>query len=308
MPSAILQTLLARSGQFVPASELHQHAPDAARAITQLRQFGYDIESHPHWGYRLCGVPDRLSAEDLRARLETVPSTRRTIGREILVFDETGSTNDVVARLAHDGAREGLVVFAESQTRGRGRHGRVWASPRGKGLWCSVLLRPRFPATRITVAASVAVARAIGLNARIKWPNDVTLGGKKVAGILTETRDRAAVLGIGLNVNCDRTEIPDTATSLFLETGQRHDRAALGAAMLTQLDRYYRLAAADFAQVTSEWARWCTTLGRQIVVRMGERRIEGHAQALDGDGALLVRRDNGQVERILGAELTVEQA
>jgi len=114
------------------------------------------------------------------------------------VFEETSSTNDVVGHMARSQAREGLVVFAESQTKGRGRHGRAWVSPRGKGLLFSVLLRPKFKpsaAPRITVAASVAVAHAIhkatGLDARIKWPNDVTIAGKKVAGILTELHARA---------------------------------------------------------------------------------------------------------------------
>jgi len=297
--------LLSQAGQFVPASELHRHAPNAAGEIAELQRRGYDIESHPHFGYRLVATPDRLTADDLRARLTTP-----VIGREILVFDETGSTNDVAARLAHDGAREGLVVFAESQTRGRGRHGRVWASPRGKGLWFSALLRPPFPVaaySRITVAAGVAVARAIGHNARLKWPNDVTIAGRKLAGILTETRDGAAVLGVGLDVNCDRADLPETATSLLLATGQRHDRLALAATVLTELDHYYRLTMDSFERVADEWASLCAALGRQLVVRMGERRMAGHAQALDSDGALLLRCDSGRVERILGGDVTVER-
>jgi len=300
--AAILEVLFQSPDQFVPAAELHRRVPHAQRELAALRQLGYDIENHPHLGYRLRATPDRLTADDLRARLRTP-----IIGREIVVFDETGSTNDIVARLARDGAREGLVVFAESQTRGRGRHGRVWVSPRGKGLWFSVLLRPSFPATRITIAAAVAVARAVGHDARIKWPNDVMLAGQKLAGILTEPRAGAAVLGIGINVNCDRTELPDVATSLLVATGQRHDRLALAAAVLTQLDAEYRRAAADFGQVTDDWARRSTTLGRQLVVRLGARRIEGHAQALDGDGALLLRLDNGQIVRLLGAELVEER-
>lgn len=307
--TAILEALFQATGQFVPASALHRRAPDAAGEIAALRQLGYDIESHPHFGYRLRAAPDRLTADDLRARLKT-----RVIGADILVFDETGSTNDVVARLARDGAREGLVVFAESQTRGRGRHGRTWVSPRGKGLWFSVLLRPKFPVSafaRITVAASVAVARVVGLTARIKWPNDVTVAGKKLAGILTEPRDGAAILGIGIDVNCDRADFPPEvvarATSLKIETGQQQDRAALAAEALAQLDAYYRLATDDFDRVTEEWARRSATLGRQLVVRMGDRRIAGHAQALDGDGALLLRRDDGSVERIFSADAVTER-
>ena len=267
----------------------------------------------------MLGIPDRLTADDIKARLKT-----RLIGSEVLVFEETASTNDVVEHLAKSGAREGLVVFAESQTRGRGRRGRTWASPRGKGLWFSVLLRPTLPpsaASRITVAASVAVARAIRevgrVDARIKWPNDVIINDKKLAGILTELRVEAdeilmAILGIGIDVNCEPDDFPDDlariATSLQLETGSAQDRVALAARVLAALDECYQLALADFEAIADEWAKLCTTLGRQIVVTMGQRRIEGFAQALDSDGALLVRCDSGQMERILGGDLVVERA
>jgi len=230
----------------------------------------------------------------------------------------------VVAHMAASQRGEGLVVFAESQTKGRGRHGRAWASPRGKGLWFSVLLRPKITpaaAPRITVAASVAVARAVrktsGLDARIKWPNDVTVNGKKVAGILTELsaegdRITSAILGIGLDVNCRAEEFPPDvsaiATSLALESGRAFDRAELAADVLRALDDCYALAQANFDSIIAEWAQLCTTLGKQLVVTRGAQRLEGHAQALDGDGALLLRRDNGQIERILGADVTVQRA
>src|ERR1043166_918442 len=192
--TAILEAFYQAAGQFVRPAYLAEllNAPlrRISTEIAELQQLGYSIESHPHFGYRLVGSPDRLTADDIKARVRT-----RIIGSEILVFEETASTNEIVAHMERSQAKEGLVVFAESQTKGRGRHGRAWSSPRGKGLWFSVLLRPKLRASaapRITVAASVAVAHAIrktsGLDARIKWPNDVTLNGKKVAGILTELR------------------------------------------------------------------------------------------------------------------------
>jgi BirA family biotin operon repressor/biotin-[acetyl-CoA-carboxylase] ligase len=305
--TAILEVFYQAAGQFVAADELAKLSRTSpagiAGSILELQQLGYNIESHPHFGYRLLETPDRLTADDILARLHT-----GIIGSHVLVFDETSSTNDVVEHLAHAQTAEGLVVFAESQTKGRGRHGRAWLSPRGKGLWFSVLLRPQFPLPRVTVAASVAVASVVrkhGLDARIKWPNDVTVNGRKLAGILTEASDGAAILGVGVNVNCRAKEIPaDIATSLLIETGQPQDRIALAAEVLTALDHFYR---ADFESVVADWARLSTTLGRQLVVRMGARRIEGQAQALDGDGALLLRRDNGHIERILGADVTVEK-
>jgi BirA family biotin operon repressor/biotin-[acetyl-CoA-carboxylase] ligase len=315
--TAILETFYRAAGQFVSTEQLRRaaHATDhsVAAELADLQKLGYRIESHPHLGYRLLSAPDRLTADDIKAQLKP-----QTIGSEILVFEQTASTNDVVASLAASGAREGLVVFAESQTKGRGRQGRMWASPRGKGLWFSVLLRPSLPVaafSRITVAASVAVARGIrqatGLDPRIKWPNDVIFQGKKVAGILTEARRDAAVVGIGMDVNCGSEDFPSdvaaVATSLLLETSVAQDRVALAAAVLSALDDCYQRALADFEAIITEWAKHSTTLGRQIAVRMGQRRVEGHAQALDGDGALLLRKDNGQIERILGADVIVEK-
>lgn len=286
------------------------------RELPALEKLGFVFESNPHHGCRLVKTPDKLIGDDLQARLNT-----RVIGTQVLVFEETASTNDAVLRMAGSGAKEGLVVFAESQTRGRGRHGRVWASPRGKGLWFSVLLRPKLAPvalTRLTVAASVAVARMVrefaGVETQIKWPNDVIVRGRKLAGILTEMHGAAdevrfAILGIGLDVNCRSEDLPAgvPATSLLIETGEMQDRAALAAAVLTALDEYYRLALENFDAVIEEWAQNCETLGRQLVVTMGARRIEGHAQALDGDGALLLRKDNGRIERIVGGDIVVEK-
>lgn len=320
--TAILEAFYQAAGQFVRGDDLGRQlrlsSATVSAEIAELEKLGYTIESHPHLGYRLVGSPDRLTADEIKAQLKT-----RLIGSEILVFEETASTNDVVEHLAKSGAREGLVVFAESQTRGRGRRGRAWASPRAKGLWFSVLLRPVLPptaASRITVAASVAVARAIrkvcGVDARIRWPNDVIVGGRKLAGILTELRAEAdeillAILGIGIDVNCGREDFPEelagVATSLQLEIGSAQDRVALAAQVLANLDECYRVALTDFETVADEWAKLCTTLGRQIAVTMGQRRIEGFAHALDSDGALLLRRDSGQVERILGGDLAVER-
>src|SRR5271170_7648338 len=142
--------------------------------IEELRSLGYEIEAGPHFGYRLVGEPDVLHADDLLSAL----GDTKVIGRDIRVFERTTSTNDVIEKLARDGVKEGAVVFAESQTRGRGRLGRKWISPPRKGLWFSILLRPAMrPATvtQLTIAACTALFRAIrlqtGLTPEIKWPN-----------------------------------------------------------------------------------------------------------------------------------------
>ena len=154
--------------------------------IDDLRKLGYEIDASPHHGYRLRGSPDLLLADDLASR----HGNKAVVGREIHVFKETASTNDVIEKLARDGAKEGVVVFAEAQTKGRGRLGRKWHSPAGRGLYFSVLLRPNLrpmEATQLTVMAATALVRAIdattGVRPEIKWPNDLLVGGRKVAGV-----------------------------------------------------------------------------------------------------------------------------
>jgi BirA family biotin operon repressor/biotin-[acetyl-CoA-carboxylase] ligase len=288
--------------------------------IEQLRQLGYEIEAGPHFGYRLVGVPDVLHADDLLARL----GKRKVIGRDIRVFEQTTSTNDVIEKLARDGVKEGAVVFAESQTKGRGRLGRKWISPGRKGLWFSVLLRPDLrpqETTQLMVASATALRRAIqsetGLRPEIKWPNDIVIGGKKVAGILTELsaeldRVRHVILGIGVDVNLVAGEFPPElrklATSLKIESGRAISRAGLATAILRELDfDYARICGGGFAEVADEWQEHCKTIGRQVTIQIGERRIRGRAESLDDDGALLLRTDHGRLERITGGDVTLEK-
>ena len=288
--------------------------------IEDLRRHGYEIEASPHHGYILRASPDALHGDDLMARL---PSPK-AIGRDIRVFTETASTNDVVEKLARDGLPEGAVVFAEAQSGGRGRLGRTWVSPAGVGLWFSILLRPRLhptSATQLTVLAAVAVARAIErqttLRPAIKWPNDVLVGHRKVAGILLEMsaeldRIRHAVLGIGIDVNVPAEAFPESirtvATSLAAEAGHPIDRPALATQVLAELDHLYaRLNAGDFHEVGDEWMRRCSTLGQHVTIHMGSRAVAGRAEALDEDGALLVRTEHGVLERIVGGDVTLDR-
>lgn len=286
--------------------------------IEQLRALGYDVEASPHLGYRLIAVPDALHADDLHARLGPV----KIIGREIHVFSETTSTNDVAARLARGGALEGAVVFAESQTKGRGRLGRPWLSPPGKGLWFTVVLRPNISpqgATQLTIAAATALCRAVrqqtGIVPDIKWPNDLLIGGRKIAGILTEMTAeldhlKDVLLGIGMDVNLEAKDFPpelrSIATSLRIESGQTVHRSELAVAILRELDcDYERVKRGQFDALAEQWQQHCTTLGCQVSIKVGERIIRGRAEALDEDGALLVRGSHGHLERIIGGDVTV---
>jgi BirA family biotin operon repressor/biotin-[acetyl-CoA-carboxylase] ligase len=288
--------------------------------VQSLRSFGYDIPASPHLGYRLVGAPEALHADDLMALI----GRTRVIGRDIRVFQQTASTNDIIEKLARDGVDEGVVVFAESQTRGRGRLGRKWLSPAGKGLWFSVLLRPNMrphEATRMTVASATALHRAIrrqtGLAVEIKWPNDLLIAGRKVAGILTELsaepdRIKHLVVGIGVDVNLDAADFPvdlrKVATSLKAEAGKLICRRELAAAILKELDHdYARIRSGRFAAVADEWEADCATLGRRVVIRIGERQVRGRAEALGEDGELLLRTEHGHLERVMGGDVTLEK-
>lgn len=288
--------------------------------IEELRRLGYDIEASPHLGYRLVNEPDLLHPDDLLSRL----GRTRVIGRDIRVFEQTTSTNDVIEKLAGDGVKEGVVVFAESQTRGRGRLGRKWLSPARKGLWFSVLLRPDLrpqEATQLTVASATALRRAIqvatGLEPEIKWPNDILVRGRKVGGILTEMsaeldRIRQVILGIGVDVNLSASEFPTElrklATSLRIELGKPVSRPELAAVILRELDHDYgRVGGGLFAAVAEEWEEHCTTIGRNVTIQVGERRIRGRAESLDDDGALRLRTEHGRLERIFGGDVTLEK-
>jgi BirA family biotin operon repressor/biotin-[acetyl-CoA-carboxylase] ligase len=288
--------------------------------IEELRKLGYDIEAYPHRGYRLVDEPDALLADDLLARL----GKTKIIGRDIQVFEQTSSTNDVVEKLARDGVREGAVVFAESQTRGRGRLGRKWISPARKGLWFSILLRPNLrpqETTQLTVASATALRRAIvsetRLQPEIKWPNDILINGKKVAGILTEMsaeldRVRHVIPGIGVDVNQDTSEFPPElrkiATSLKIEAGESFSRPALAVAILQELDEEYtRICAGKFSEISDEWEEHCGTIGKDVTVRIGDRVIQGRAESLDDEGALVLRTEHGRLQRITGGDVTIEK-
>src|SRR5260221_10348493 len=320
----ILTALRATGKSGVAGTELSQKLGISRAAvwarINELRSLGYEIEASPHLGYRLLNSPDLLHADDLLSGL----GRTAVVGRDIRVFEETTSTNDIVEKLARDHVGEGVVVFAESQSKGRGRLGRKWLSPARKGLWFSVLLRPDLrpqAATQLMVAAATSLARAIqeqtGLAPEIKWPNDLLIRGRKVAGILTELSAeldhiKHVNLGIGVDVNLGLHDFPPElrklATSLKIETGRTLRRAELAAAILRELDAdYARIGRRQFSKVSEQWQQFCSTLGRNVSIRIGARVVRGLADSLDEDGALLLRTEHGHLERIMGGDRRMEK-
>ena len=250
------RTLFARAAGLTPEV--------LAARVGELRAAGYVIEELPEGGRRLVSDPDQLIADDLCA---TLPSGV-VLGREILVFEETDSTNDLAARAGRDGVAEGIVFFAESQRAGRGRLGRRWVSPPGRNLLFSVLLRPAVvPAERwpeLTFCAALAVAetaeRFAGRAARVKWPNDVLLDGRKVAGILLEAHHAPGagfvVVGIGLNVLQRAEDFPpelrERAGSLAMLGAGEPSRREVAAFVLERLDEHYRRWPEGFTAIREE--------------------------------------------------------
>jgi BirA family biotin operon repressor/biotin-[acetyl-CoA-carboxylase] ligase len=283
--------------------------------VEALRAHGYRIDAVPARGYRLSEIPDRLTPLELRPLLNT-----HDVGQVLHCYDEIGSTNDRARELAEEGAEHGEVVIAEAQTAGRGRRGRSWASPARKNLYFSVVLRPELPPLRapeLTLVASVAICEALrqaGVDAGIKWPNDILASGKKIAGILNELAaepDRVSwiVVGVGINVNARAEDFPEAvraeATSVLLERGQVAPRALLAAACFTALEDWVdRHAEEGFAPVREAWRARNVTLGREVVARLDGREVAGTAEDIDETGALLVRGPSG-LERVLSGDVAL---
>lgn len=246
---------------------------------------------------------------------------RGEIGKEILFYRTAGSTNALAMDLA-DTTAEGVVILADNQTSGKGRLGRTWWSPPGQNIAMSILLKPRIApseVTLLTVMSAVACADAIrkttGLSAAIKWPNDLMVSGRKIGGILTELRvaDKRitrAVVGIGINVNSDRAQLPEeireTATSVRIETGSAIAREELISGVLNEVDRRYEiLRCGEKPVLLEEWKSLSSTLGKKVSVVIGDRILHGDAESIDDEGRLVLRLASGESEKIHSGDLTV---
>ncbi len=315
--SRILHTL-ANHGGFVSGGQLCRELLISRAAIwkhiEQLRHAGYEIEAVSGRGYRLASMVGAPVPEEVLPLLAT-----ESFGREYVYVESTGSTNLHARALAREGAAEGAVVVADSQTGGRGRMLRAWVSPPGVNLYCSIVLRPPVPAVRIPeipLVAAAAIHEALqfrypGLETVIKWPNDILAGGRKLCGILCEMESEPdfthfVVVGFGVNVNLDPVpdELRDVATSILLETGCPSSRAVLLAEVLNRFEACYRqwLAGSDltFLLPRLEGAAWLQ--GKQVRIEQFGRIMSGKVTGLSPAGHLLLQAPDGSVTSVHSGE------
>ncbi|MBQ5399270.1 MAG: biotin--[Ruminococcus sp.] len=286
------------------------------KAVNALREKGFVIDSVTRRGYLLSKLPTELCEEAVSCHLNT-----RLIGKKIIVLDTVDSTNNYLKKLASNGEESGTVAASTEQTAGKGRLGRVWQTKKGEGLAFSVLLRPRLSPNEIggiTPLAGLAVCRAIndfcGLDSRIKWPNDVIVGSKKLVGILTEMStdfDTVEHIVIGIGINVSHTSFPEEiahkATSLLLETGKKPDINRFFATVLNYLED--ELLTNNFTlggQAVGEYQRLCATIGRQVSFTRGRRQISATAVSVSDSGELEVMLENGTVATVNSGEVTVQ--
>lgn len=316
----LLLYLKERKGNWVSGEALGNKIAVSRSAvwkhICKLRQEGYVIESSPRKGYLLRKVSDLLVPNEIREGLDT-----KIFGkRDIVYFTETDSTNTRAKDLAAGGALEGTLVISEKQTKGRGRKSRDWFSPSQEGIYLSLILRPTISpseAPKITLLTAVVVAetllRLTRLNINIKWPNDILVNGKKIAGILTEMSTEMdaidyIVVGLGLNVNTPifPDDIREKATSIFIETSKHFPRARFIHEYLQLYEEYYEIfKRTGFEPIIKRWKEFTNMIGKRIIVEMISKKYSGEVQDIDRDGALILKDNKGRSHRIIFGDVTV---
>lgn len=308
---------LKKSETYLSGEEISQSLKISRAAIwkymQELRGLGYDIVAVPHLGYKLVSCPDKLFPQEIQLDLGT-----KIFGKKIVYHETVSSTMDIAFQRALERAPEGTVVCAEHQTKGRGRLGRTWASPKGKGIYMSVILRPKFSpleVAKVTLLAAVSACEALqkitDLKALIKWPNDILIDGKKCAGILTELsaetdQVKFVIVGMGINVNSVKNHLPLGATSLKEESQKEFSRIKILQEVLRDMEKWYlRLEQEGFLPVVERWKELSLTLHQRVRVSDADGFIEGLAIDLDQDGGLLIRKDSGMVVKKMAGDVVL---
>ncbi|GMB07902.1 biotin--[acetyl-CoA-carboxylase] ligase [Thermolongibacillus altinsuensis] len=319
----LLKLFAEANGEFISGQKISDQLGCSRTAvwkhIEDLRQEGFEVEAVRRLGYRLKSAPDKVTGNEIQLGLKT-----KRLGWNVYYEESVPSTQKIAHKLAYDGAEEGTLVIAEEQTAGRGRLDRSWHSPKGTGIWMSLILRPAIPpqqAPQLTLLAAVAVSQGIqevtGLVPDIKWPNDILLNGKKAVGILTELQAdpdqvHAVIVGIGINVNQTRehfpSELASTATSLALEAGKPVNRAQLVQMILSKFETLYdQYLQHGFSPIKLLWEGYAVTIGKEVVARTLSGTVSGVALGITDTGTLKLRTKDGDIHYIYSADIEIKK-
>jgi len=308
--------LLRKRQDYLSGQELGDRLKITRQALWKhiqgLKEQGFEIEAVPHLGYKLESSPDKLLPVEVDYNLNT-----KFIGRKIFYYESISSTMDKAMELGLRGSSEGTLILAEAQAKGKGRLGREWSSPKYKGIYLSLLIRPdilpnQTPIFTLLTAVAVceAIKEALNLDLQIKWPNDLLINNKKVGGILTELNaemDKVGfiVVGIGINVNNDKNSLVTHATSLKEHTKRVIKRIDLLKEVLRKIEKNYLIFQKSGSKaIIKKWRNYNVTLGKRVSVSSHHRHFEGEAIDIDKDGALLLRNDSGLTQRVTAGDIT----
>jgi BirA family transcriptional regulator, biotin operon repressor / biotin---[acetyl-CoA-carboxylase] ligase len=317
----ILRLLKENTTGFVSGQHISENLGVSRTAIwkyiNQIKEDGYEIESISKKGYRIISSPDLLTYEEIEPYLNT-----SFIGRSIVHFDSIDSTNSKAKQLADSAEADGTIIISEEQTNGRGRLGRSWVSPKHKGIWMSIILKPDLnpmeavKLTQIAAASLVLASSELGVKTFVKWPNDIVMNHKKVCGILTEmsaelTRINYVIVGIGINVNIDEVDFPEDikpiATSLKVETKALVNRKELVGKILNNFESLYLkfINENDIKTSLHICRQNSALLGREIMIVKRAGNIEAKALDIDAEGRLLVQYADGSEEYVISGEVSI---
>lgn len=315
----LIEILSEHKGEFVSGQELSEKLQVSRSAIwkhmNELKKDGYEIEGVAKKGYRIISLPKNVSENTIMWGLET-----KWLGKNIIHKESLDSTQTLAHQLALDGAKHGTIVVADEQTKARGRVSRKWFSPKGKSISMSLILRPNilpYLAPQLTLLTATVLANTLDqhchVTPQIKWPNDILLNGKKVAGILTEMQAEQdtvlhVIIGIGMNINHDVNEIPEEiqhrATSLKIETGKEWAIVPIIQQILQMFEeKYDQYLISGFKDVKETWENYGFKINERLKITTGKETWEAIFRGIGEDGALLAEKSDGKIEKIYSAEI-----
>ena len=318
MRQKILEVILDNEKEFISGEELSKKLGISRTAIWKhiriLRSQGYNIESVNKKGYRLVDEPtDLLNPQNIYRNLKT-----KFIGKNVLHFETIDSTNDYAKKIGNE-LRDGSVIISEEQTKGKGRLGRVWESKAGEGIWMSIILKPNIipnKAPFITLIAGASIVKALnilGVDAKIKWPNDITINNKKLSGILTELsaeieRVNYIVVGIGMNVKDTdfEEELQDKATSLYKEN-YNVSRVDIVKEILCQFEKLYLdyIEKDDKKEVLDICRQYSAIINKEIYVIKNDQKELVDCIGINEEGNLIIKNKDGKLEEIMSGEVSI---